>query len=231
MSIKKGATIISKDNVGHTSAWALPPVDVPQGASAAEFVKTTFNTSGSKIELLALRETAQREGFKEGYDEGAQAAQGEITTLKANLEKTLSILSQPVEKVETLVEQELLALSLAIARQVLRREVSIDPQHIIGLIRDAVKQLPSTAEAITVLLNPDDAAIVRKTLHEHQTQHKWHIVDDPAIEQSDCKIRAGTAFIDAGIDALVARLATEYLGGQRATDTHIEETTDAPRQR
>lgn len=223
-------TIIPKGELGQTSAWAPPPVSHPSGTSAAQFVKQTFHTSGSKVELLALRETAQREGFREGYDEGALAAKGEITSLKANLEQAMDILRKPVEKVEVLVEQELLALSLAIARQVLRREITTQPQHIIGLIRDAVKQLPSTIEEITVLLNPTDGQVVRKALHEHQTSHKWNIVDDPSIEQSDCKIRAGKSFIDAGIDALVARLATEHLGGQRATDTP-EEVTDAPDKR
>ena len=65
--------------------------------------------------------------------------------------------------------------------------------------------------------------ILRETLHEHKTKHHWNIIDDPGILQGDCQIQSESSFIDASIDALIARIAVEMIGGQRHSDSSDEE--------
>lgn len=211
--------VISRENAENARRWRIPDMSSAMPGQKVDFIPRT--SPQSELEVLATHETAQREGFKEGYEEGRQAATGEISTLKARLESALQFLQRPIAELHEEVEQELLDLSLAIAKQILRREIKTDPRHIIGIIREAVNQLPSSKREITVHLHPDDAHTIRETLHEHETKHHWNIIDDPGVPQGDCRIHAGHSFVDASIDALIARLAVNMLGGQRQDD-HAE---------
>jgi flagellar assembly protein FliH len=211
--------IISREHAENAQRWHIPDMSKAMPEQTAEFIAD--DTLSPNIETLAVHEKAQREGYKEGYEKGQQTGSEELSATKAQLESILEFLQYPVKELQNEVEHELVELSLAIAKQVLRREIKSDPQHIIGIIREAVKQLPSSNREIAVHLHPDDAHTVRETLHEHKTKHHWDIIDDPGILQGNCQINAGNSFIDASIDALIARLAVEMLGGQRQNDQAV----------
>ncbi len=209
--------IIPRDKTGRFRRWSPPEVDQAAPEQPA-FLTATTRAARSDVETLAAREAAQREGFREGYEEGLQAAQAELTTLRESLRRTLAFLARPVDYLEEQIEQELLELALAVARQILRREVQADPRHLIGLVRHAVRQLPATQGTIHIHLHPDDARVVRPVLHEDEAHAQWDVVDDPAVARGDCEVTTDTSRIDAGIDTLVARLAADLLGGQRQGD-------------
>jgi len=215
--------IISRENAEHAQRWRIPDMNNAMPVQT-EFIPAI--SLPSDLEILTTLDNAQSEGFEAGHEkgfkqgkkEGHQAAMEEALKLKALLLSTLDSLQRPLEESQDEVEQELLELSLGIAKQILRREIKTDPRHIIGIVREAVKQLPSSHREITVHLQPDDAHILRETLHEHKTQHHWDIIDDPAILQGDCQIQSESSFIDASIDALIARIAVEMIGGHRHND-------------
>ena len=52
------------------------------------------------------------------------------------------------------VERELLTLAMALARQIVRRELKTDPTQIIGIIREAIAALPVAAREVRVHLHP-----------------------------------------------------------------------------
>ena len=215
--------IVSRENIEHAQRWRIPDMSSAMPEPSA-FTPGTLPPSD--LEILTTHENAQREGFKAGYEkgfkqgkeEGRQTATEEISKLKVLLSSTLDFLCRPLEASQDEVEQELLALSLGIAKQILRREIKTDPRHLIGIIREAVKQLPASHREITVHLQPDDARTLRETLHEHKTKHHWNIIDDPGILQGDCQIQSESSFIDASIDALIGRIAVNIMGGQRHND-------------
>ncbi len=204
--------------------WPLPRVGGGAGAHPLDPAASNLSaalhpeTYDAAVEALAIREQAHREGFNEGYEEGLQAARAETTSLISRLNNLLAFLERPVEALEHRVEQELLELALAVARQILRREIRTDPRHIIGLIREAIQQLPANLQDISVHLHPDDASVIRDTLNEHAGKRRWKIIDDPGLSKGECKITTDSSFIDAGVDGLIARLAADLLGGHRTSD-------------
>jgi flagellar biosynthesis/type III secretory pathway protein FliH len=54
-------------------------------------------------------------------------------------------LAKPFEVLDAEVERELLTLAMALARQIVRRELKTDPTQIIGIIREAIAALPVAA--------------------------------------------------------------------------------------
>jgi flagellar assembly protein FliH len=221
--------IVSRENAGNAQRWRIP--DMSSAMPEQESTFTPRFSSPSDLEILTTHEQAQSEGFeaghekgfKQGKEEGRQAATEELQQLKELLLSSLDSLQRPLEESKEEVEQELLELSLGIAKQILRREIKTDPRHIIGIVREAVKQLPSSHREITLHLQPDDAHTLRETLHEHKTKHHWNIIDDPGILQGNCQIQSESSFIDASIDALIARIAVEMIGGQRHNDSPGED--------
>ena len=57
---------------------------------------------------------------------------------------------------------------MALARQIVRRELKTDPTQIIGIIREAIAALPVAARDVRVHLHPEDAAVVRAAPGAHR---------------------------------------------------------------
>ena len=210
--------VIRGDRAARGHRWQPPAFDGPD-SEEAPFVATRCGSApAGDVDTLAIREAAQQEGFREGYEEGQQAARGEIAMLREKLEASLAFIANPVAQIDRQVETELLELALAVAKQILRREITLDPKHLMGLIREAIRQLPSNTQKIMIHLCPDDARVLREMLHDSDHDQHWQIIDDPALKQGDCKIHTDSAFVDASVDALISRLAVEMLGGHRNDD-------------
>ena len=181
------------------------------------------STSNERTQLQY--ENAKQEGFEQGYAAGLQQAVDDLSANRKQLKSLFQSLAQPLDHLNDAVEQELLELSLSVARQILRRELTADPRHIIGLIRQAITQLPSASRNIRIHLHPEDAAVVRDTLGQNEDAPRWRLEDDATLQRGSCHVHTDTSFMDAGIDALINRLSLEMLGGMRETD--IKEAEDA----
>ena len=204
--------IIPPEEAGKVEPWKIPELTHPHTNLSV------FPLAGTKPAGAGLDEDARLEGFQQGYEEGQALAKKELDATQAKLENTLQVLAQPLERLNLAVEQELVELSLAVALQILRREITQDPKHVIGLIREAVTQLPAASRQIRIHLHPDDAQVVRETLNQQDDAQRWQIKDDPTLPRGSCQVHSETSFLDAGIDALVNRLAADMLGGHRVTD-------------
>jgi flagellar assembly protein FliH len=216
--------IISGKSAEHAQRWRIPDMSNAMPEQKEKLIPDTHLPS--ELDIVTARENAESEGFKEGYErglskgqiDGQQTANEEASKIVEQFSSILNSLQQPLQTTLDEVEQELLELSLAIAKQILQREIKTQPQHLIGIIREAIKQLPTNHRDIVVHLHPDNAHTVREVLHEHKTKHHWDIIDDPAVLQGDCQIRSESAFIDASIDAMITRMAVEMMGGHRQND-------------
>lgn len=175
-----------------------------------------------------LSDADKQAGFEQGYAEGLQQASHDLAEQRAQLEGIIKTLAQPLERLNDAVEHELLELAMAVALQILRREIKLDPRHVIGLIREAIKQLPAGSRQVRVHLHPEDARVVRETLNQQGDAKRWELKDEPSLPRGGCQVHTETAFMDAGIDALIARLAVDMLGGHRTTD--LNESNDEPKQ-
>ena len=189
--------------------------------------KPKADTTAPQLEnnKLELQEHANQQGFEQGYAAGLEQAVDDLSVNRKQLATLFESLSRPLDHLNDAVERELVELSLAIARQILHRELTLDSKHIIGLIRQAIHQLPSASRNIRIHLHPDDAAVIRETLSQNEDAQRWRIEDDATLQRGSCHVHTDTSFMDSGIDALINRLSLEMLGGKRETD--IKEAEDA----
>jgi flagellar assembly protein FliH len=106
---------------------------------------------------------------------------------------------------------------MALARQIVRRELKTDPTQIIGIIREAIAVLPVAAREVRVHLHPEDAAVVREHLAPTESERAWVIVEDPVMARGGCQITSATSRIDARLESRVGAILSELLGNERQT--------------
>lgn len=198
--------------------WELASFDSPAD-SAVGIAAEPGSPAVSDHEVHQIREQARREGHQAGYDTGlaeglaagkAQAeARGreEALFLTATLEK----LEQSITELNQAVANDLLALSIEIARQVVRQTVTAKPEVLLGVIREALEQLPLLHASIH--LNPEDASLARLRAGD-QFAHAGHrIHEDTKLKRGDVIIEAGGSHLDASLETRWRRVM-EALGQQ-----------------
>lgn len=147
----------------------------------------------------------QEEGLQAGYQEGQKKAQDEALRLAQACGK----LEQALGELEVEVADELLALAVALAREVVRQEISARPEHLQGVVREALSQLPHQHAAI--YLHPDDASLLR-SYQGDQLSHAGHrIHEDFKLKRGDCVIESGGTQLDASV-AMRWQRALDSLG-------------------
>jgi flagellar assembly protein FliH len=171
-------------------------------------------------------EDVERRAFEEAYAKGREAGlvsakaehQQAIAQLKAQvarLEQVLDGLAQPLKDVDAQVEAELTNLALTVARQLVRRELRIDPAQVIAIIRETVALLPASARDVRVHLHPEDAAVVRERLAATTSERAWTVIEDPVMTRGGCRVTTESAHIDARLETRINAVITTILGDER----------------
>lgn len=144
-------------------------------------------------QLEKLQEDAHREGYAAGYEEGTARVRMEAMRLYSVIEQ----LEEALAALDNDVAQDVLRLGVEIARQVVRQAISVKPDVVLSVVKEAIAQLPHQHTA--VYLNPDDASLVRSHIGDQLTHAGHRIFEDTAIARGGCKIEAGGSQIDATV--------------------------------
>jgi len=169
--------------------------------------------------LEDLQREAYDEAFRQGYRDGQAAGQREVAEEVRRFAALLDSLARPFEELDAVVEDELLQLALALAKQVVRRELRQDPTQIIAIVREAIAVLPVAARDVRVHLHPEDAAIVRQHLAPTENERAWTVVEDPVMMRGGCQVLTPTSRVDARLETRIGKVLSELMGGQRVSES------------
>ncbi len=185
-------------------AWRVPAIDGSEGKG--------YPTAGR---LEQLQTDAYEEAWKKGHAEGFAVGELDVAKRAARYDELLGALSKPFDRMDDSVEQQLVELSIAIVKQLFRREIIIDPTHVIGVVREAIQLIPIASSNVQVHLHPDDAALVRETLTPAEGEPAWSIVEDPLIAHGGCKVTTANSQVDATTDARLQTMLHAAFGEER----------------
>lgn len=165
--------------------------------------------------LQEVQKAAHEEAFEQGYREGLQAGQQEVSARVARLDALLQAQAKPLDDVDDEVEKQIVDLALKIVAQLFRRELKSDPDHVVGVVREAVGLLPVASREVQVFLHPEDATLVRNTLTVSDNERAWSIVEDPLIARGGCRVSTDTSQIDASNETRLQSLIASIRGEER----------------
>lgn len=163
-----------------------------------------------EAELAGLRDAARAEGYAEGLAagrvEGEQAC-GRMKQLAESFSATL-------DNLDFRLADMVLELALDVARQVVAGELAARPERILDVVNLALKQMAETSREARLLLNPDDAALVRPHLDQVLDKNRLRIVEDTRIVRGGCLIETTQGDLDATLPARW-RQVVQVLGSNR----------------
>lgn len=173
-------------------------------------------------EIEEVERQAYEEAYAKGREAGIAAAKAEYQQILAQanaqvarLEQIVNALAEPLKDVDEQVETELTHLALAVARQLVRRELRVDPAQVIAIIRETIALLPAAARDVRVHLHPEDAAVVRERLAATTTDRAWTLVEDPVMTRGGCRVTIEHAHIDARLETRINAVISTILGDER----------------
>jgi flagellar assembly protein FliH len=184
--------------------WDVPAIDGSDGKG--------YLTAGR---LQELQKDAFEEAWQKGHAEGLAAGQETVLQRAARFDELLRALSRPFDQLDESVEKQLLELSVALVKQLFRREIKINPTHVIGVVREAIQALPIASRTVQVHLHPDDAALVRETLRPADGEPAWLIVEDPLASRGGCRVTTENSQIDASAESRLHAVISRCLGDER----------------
>ncbi|GAB1235700.1 FliH/SctL family protein [Ferrigenium sp. UT5] len=160
------------------------------------------------LELEQLQQQAQEEGRQAGYAEGRQRGYADGLQQAAEATQRLQELSRVLQQqVDEQVVQELTGLALDIAHQVIQQSLRIQPELLLAMVREAIASLPVFNQAAHLILNPQDAQLVRAQMGEQLAHSGWKILEDARMERGNARLENANSEVDASLAARWQRVA------------------------
>lgn len=192
--------------------------------------------AAAQAEAEQLKADARAQGLQEGKRDGLAAGladgrsagqQQALEESRAQLQQALSAMTgaaaelnaQRIE-LETIALQDVVKLSIAIARRVTKRVAALDPAVLAANLEEAMKLVMRQSD-LRIAINPAqratlDAALPKLALSWPALQHV-EIVQDDALAAGGCRIFTQNGQIDADLETQLDLVVAELLP-QAASD-------------
>jgi flagellar assembly protein FliH len=167
-----------------------------QGGDTAEWERRL-----AEVERLRQLDKAEahHRGVEDGLRRGREEAAAEVKKAFDQVAHALDQLAQVKRKLRQEAEQELVKLSLAVARRILYRELTTDPASIEGIVHAALQKLQQR-EASKVRVYPAGVAAVRAALDRIGSRSGIEIVSDPGLATCAILFETAVGELDASIE-------------------------------
>lgn len=191
------------------SAQLNPQAEAAAAKAAAEAHMASIAAMTQQMDKA--REQAHAEGYASGMEEGRAAGLAEGRALaeqeRLSLQSIAETFGTEVAQANELIANDMLDLSLDLAKAMLKTALNVRPELIIPLVREAIHYLPTLQQPTLLHLHPDDAAIVATHMGDELSTAGWRVVEDPHMERSGCRVETVTNQIDATTPTRWQRIA------------------------
>ena len=199
------------------SAGDLLPPD-PSGAFAP------YQTAAATAPALesGMREMEPRlrsvyqQGFQDGQAAARQEAAGQVDALAVRVARSIEEMSGLRERFRHEAEEDVVALSLAIARRVLHRELTVAPEALLGLVKAALEMM-EVREVHRVRVHPNDAALVQQHLEQMGLPRRVEVLADPSLERGAVILESSRGALDASVETQLAEIERGFTDLVRRT--------------
>ena len=142
-------------------------------------------------------------GFAEGERAGRETGEKMVGAVLKQYTHTLEELKGLRRNLLTGSEREVVRLSLEVAKKVVKREVCVDEELILALVRVALSRLADQS-VMTVRVHPKDCQSILQFRESPGHRDSWHdgikLVEDPLITRGGCLIETDSGVIDARVE-------------------------------
>ena len=185
-----------------TAVEQVAPVVNPLPASEAlalqELPKLRARIAELETRGPQLEQQARAAGRTEGEAAANERATREIASITAKAAESAQALLAARRDMRRELEEDLVRLSVAVARRILHRELSVDPEALGGIVRAVLDRLDAR-EVHRIRVSPADAAPLEKRLGEWSLPVRVEIQKDPALERGAIVVDIARGVVDASV--------------------------------
>jgi len=149
--------------------------------------------------VLAGREQGYQDGYKQAYDETAAKLTDQLHSALARMVRKIN---QAMAKWYERSEPQLAKLSVLIAARIVAKEISLSPDTVLAITKQAVSEI-THAESARIRVNPFEAAILREhrqvILAASTSLREVEIVEDASLI-SGCMVESDGGVVDARLN-------------------------------
>lgn len=164
----------------------------------------------SEARLAAIEREAFAEGFAQGERAGAEASAVQADAMLRRMARALEDLATLRTQIARDTEQQMVQLALTVARRVIQREVTVDPELMMAIARVALDRVAEAAQ-ITVRLNTDDHAAIILSHDQGWFGSHVTVIADARLPRGGCRIESELGNIDAGVEAQLQQMTQALL--------------------
>jgi len=161
-------------------------------------------------EISLMKKQAKEDGFKEGKQEG-------FNQYAEKSRELLESISQIVkEKAKVLKEAEMgiLQLSIKVAEQIIRSEISLNQAVCLNIVSEAINKITDRDQVI-VKVNHSDLEVVKQNrdrlLALIDGVKNFSIIEDTQVDTGGCIIETNLGYIDARIKTRLSAIETAIM--------------------
>lgn len=144
-------------------------------------------------EAKIIKEQAAHDGFQNGLTK----ADGEITHLQEAINSLMSVKEAAYEY----YKKDIIEVALLVAKKILNTQVRIEPEIIVEIASNVIKEISEEENRITFIINPADELILNENLEKHSAfknkRAKMLVQTDESIERGSCRVMTSSGQIDA----------------------------------
>ncbi len=188
------------------------------GGGAAATAAEAAPSAAVEAETAAVneRQRAADAAYADGFDAGREAATQALVADGEAFVKALEDLNRFRAGLLERYQGELLALALGIARKVVQRELADNPEHWLGMIREAVRHALDR-EKIRIRVGSvlhkfllDNLTTLRPMLEDVK---ELELVEDRALNESGCILESQFGDLDLGVDSQLGAIRAALTQG------------------
>lgn len=168
-------------------------------------------------------ESGRKDGYESGHRDGSATMRAEagvtLEGIRAEAsERASAAAAQAVDlrrRLRQQMEADLVRLAIAVARRIIRRELSVDPDALLGIVKSAVERI-AAREVLSIKVCPRDEPCVQARLADLHLPDRVQIIADSSLSwgsvviettrgQHDASVETQIEEIDRGLADLVGR--------------------------
>lgn len=204
--MRNASRFIPGEEIQAVSQWNFGAVD----SSALEALERARAQSDAAEQARdeVVRQQAYAEGFAQGRAHATVDAEHRVATYlqgqgRETAERLASVITsaqQQISESAQVMAQGVLELACEMARQLLRHELSVNPNALQPVIREALDILAVQGKAATVHLHPQDLEVMRDSLQAEFQGLSLLVVADPGVKPGGCLVSAAGTVVDGTLE-------------------------------
>jgi flagellar assembly protein FliH len=220
---------IPGEEIDAVQQWRFGAVDSASVLLAAQ-AKAREDAS-DQVKNNALKQQGYAEGFAQGHAQATLETQRKVGDMIAsqgrqaaqNFANLFTSAQTQLADAEQVMAAGVLELACELARQVLRHELSANPNALQPVIREALGLLVAQSKSAMVRLNPLDFEVLEEAMRAEFPSLSLTFLADATVTRGGCLVESAGTVVDGSVEKRWLRaIATLGLNSpwQEAADEH-----------